>query len=78
MLFPQGVSSPPSNKMERDFPDIAANSTFSALERASKIPTAPETSRSVLQHSKSHPRMLESNATSHVWPLGALAELLDK
>jgi hypothetical protein len=46
--------------MERDFPDMAANSTFSALERASKIPTAPETSRSVLQHSKSHPRMLES------------------
>ena len=31
----------------------------------------------VMEHSKSHPRMLKSNATSHVWALGALAELLD-
>eukprot|EP00191_Tetraselmis_sp_GSL018_P016692 CAMPEP_0177583584 /NCGR_PEP_ID=MMETSP0419_2-20121207/3401_1 /TAXON_ID=582737 /ORGANISM="Tetraselmis sp., Strain GSL018" /LENGTH=319 /DNA_ID=CAMNT_0019072987 /DNA_START=843 /DNA_END=1799 /DNA_ORIENTATION=- len=30
-----------------------------------------------LEHSKSHPRMLRSNATSHVWPFGALAELVD-
>lgn len=30
-----------------------------------------------LHHSKSHPRLLQSNATSHVWPFGALAELLD-
>jgi hypothetical protein len=33
--------------------------------------------RRMMEHSKSHPRMLKSNATSHVWPLGALAELLD-
>lgn len=32
---------------------------------------------SSLHHSKSHPRLLKSNATSHVWAFGALAELLD-
>jgi len=32
----------------------------------------------VMEHSKSHPRMLKSNATSHVWAFGAIAELLDK
>jgi hypothetical protein len=34
-------------------------------------------STKMMEHSKSHPRMLKSNATSHVWALGALAELLD-
>jgi hypothetical protein len=101
------------------------DATYAALE-GPRFVTAPEPARqSVLSHSKSHPRMLESasttghrparrflahrtlflprpndprrfspssapltardafllptgNATSHVWPLGALAELLDK
>mmetsp|Transcript_6206 Transcript_6206/g.25132 ORF Transcript_6206/g.25132 Transcript_6206/m.25132 type:complete len:780 (+) Transcript_6206:281-2620(+) len=53
------------------------DATYAALE-GPRFVTAPEPARqSVLSHSKSHPRMLESNATSHVWPLGALAELLD-
>ena len=30
-----------------------------------------------MEHSRNHPRLLESNATSHSWPFGALAELVD-
>ena len=99
----------------------AVDATYAALEVPRTFGAAPEPIRSVLSHSKSHPRMLESasavffpacdarvnrrgdcpastrlsrevrradaldhprfragNATSHVWPLGALAELLDK
>jgi hypothetical protein len=87
------------------------DATYAALEGPRTFTSAPEVRSSVLSHSKSHPRMLESacsilalflpydelvrlehlthrapnpshsitgNATSHVWPLGALAELLDK
>ena len=109
---------------------VASDAAFAALERERTYEAEPDTVRSVLEHSKSHPRMLESafpapqlrlvpsraenrfaillsyffaapsdvgfarlstntlhslspahppgNATSHVWPLGALAELLDK
>lgn len=40
--------------------DVASAATFDALERASQLASAPEINRAVLQHSKSHPRMLES------------------
>lgn len=30
-----------------------------------------------VKHSKIHPKFLKSNSTSHRWPFGAMAELLD-
>lgn len=63
-LLSQGETNP--SKMDHGIPDIAVNSTFSALERGSKFVAAPEPARSVLQHSKSHPRMLESMYPCHV------------
>ena len=51
---------------------------------AAHAPSAPSfdmqaslMSSGTLEHCKNHPRMLKSNATSHVWSLGALAELID-
>uniref|UniRef100_A0A0D9ZIV1 Morc S5 domain-containing protein n=1 Tax=Oryza glumipatula TaxID=40148 RepID=A0A0D9ZIV1_9ORYZ len=38
---------------------------------------APQSSVSGLDHVRVHPKFLHSNATSHKWALGALAELLD-
>ncbi|KAG8063899.1 hypothetical protein GUJ93_ZPchr0004g39167 [Zizania palustris] len=38
---------------------------------------APQSSVSGLDHVRVHPRFLHSNATSHKWALGAVAELLD-
>lgn len=35
------------------------------------------TSYSSVKHSKIHPKFLNSNSTSHRWPFGAMAELLD-
>jgi len=63
------------NKPRADAAPPAASG--GALGRKGTVASAPDPTRSVLLHSKSHPRMLKSNATSHVWPLGALAELLD-
>ncbi|KAG2565558.1 hypothetical protein PVAP13_7NG142700 [Panicum virgatum] len=37
----------------------------------------PQPSASGMDHVRVHPRFLHSNATSHKWALGALAELLD-
>ncbi|CAM0905016.1 unnamed protein product [Alopecurus aequalis] len=37
----------------------------------------PPSSASGLEHVRVHPKFLHSNATSHKWALGALAELLD-
>lgn len=34
-------------------------------------------SYSNVKHSKIHPKFLNSNSTSHRWPFGAMAELLD-
>ncbi|KAF2584219.1 hypothetical protein F2Q70_00033857 [Brassica cretica] len=36
-------------------------------------PTAP----GMLEHARVHPKFLHSNATSHKWAFGAIAELLD-
>lgn len=42
----------------------APNATYAALERERTFASAPDPIRSVLQHSKSHPRMLESACAS--------------
>ena len=43
-----------------DTPNDALVATCDALERTTQLAAAPEFNRAVLQHSKSHPRMLES------------------
>ena len=43
-----------------DTPNDALVATYDALERTTQLAAAPEFNRAVLQHSKSHPRMLES------------------
>lgn len=50
-----GADAAPAESGER-----ASNATYAALERERTFSTAPDPIRSVLQHSKSHPRMLES------------------
>lgn len=37
----------------------------------------PPATYSNVKHSKIHPKFLNSNSTSHRWPFGAMAELLD-
>ena len=43
-----------------DTPNDALVATYDALERTTQLAAAPEFNRAVLQHSKSHPRMLDS------------------
>ncbi|CAK9157081.1 unnamed protein product [Ilex paraguariensis] len=40
-------------------------------------PTKSAPSQGQLEHARVHPKFLHSNATSHKWAFGAIAELLD-
>jgi hypothetical protein len=52
----------------------ASTATYAALERERTFASAPDPIRSVLQHSKSHPRMLES-ACFYYYPAPASLSL---
>lgn len=62
-LHAAGADAAPAEDGER-----ASSATYAALERERTFTTAPDPFRSVLQHSKSHPRMLESKLFSPLHP----------
>ncbi|KAF4371885.1 hypothetical protein G4B88_016948 [Cannabis sativa] len=72
---------PPSNAIATttasDPSDLDYRSFWKAGSYAVNNTIKPPSSQDQLEHARVHPKFLHSNATSHKWAFGAVAELLD-
>ncbi|XP_050375684.1 protein MICRORCHIDIA 2-like isoform X2 [Argentina anserina] len=75
-------SAPPKNLPSRQSPAVdqrtlASRSFWKAGDYVVGPSKAPSLAKGQLEHARVHPKFLHSNATSHKWAFGAIAELLD-
>ncbi|GLT39196.1 hypothetical protein SLA2020_134020 [Shorea laevis] len=56
---------------------LECRSFWKAGGYAVSVATRPTVDQGNLEHARVHPKFLHSNATSHKWAFGAIAELLD-
>ncbi|CAL9027171.1 unnamed protein product [Prunus brigantina] len=74
---PQATSQPQQQPLAPNCQTLDSRSFWKAGDYAVGPTARPYIAQGQLEHARVHPKFLHSNATSHKWAFGAIAELLD-